>query len=84
MNYDKVEGTFATGSGVHQELFLEQAKTKVTKLQDVLNKLQKKKDVEVKHYWDTAVKWKNRTLMLQNKIKTCEDCKEHVEDYTKK
>jgi hypothetical protein len=72
-----------TGCGAAKEMFLDQAKTKVAKLQDELTKVNKKKEIEVKHYHDTALKWKNRTLTLQSKVKPCTVCVGHVVDYNK-
>merc|ERR1712051_378687 len=83
MKYDGT-GVFATGCGVTKELFLEQAKKKVTKLEEDLSKSKKKSDLEISHYRDTALKWKNRTLHIQQKIQPCLQCKVHVQDYSKK
>jgi len=68
---------------VAKEMFLEQSKAKIAKLQEDLAKVNKKKDLEVKHYHDTALKWKNRTLGLQTKVKQCQTCCVHVENYNK-
>ena len=75
---------FIPGCGVTKELFLEQAKKKVTKLEEDLSKSKKKSDLEISHYRDTALKWKNRTLHIQQKIQPCLQCKVHVQDYSKK
>ena len=75
---------FIPGCGVTKELFLEQAKKKVTKLEEDLSKSKKKSDLEISHYRDTALKWKNRTLYIQQKIQPCLQCKVHVQDYSKK
>ena len=83
-SYKKYVPNFILGCGVTKELFLEQAKKKVTKLEEDLSKSKKKSDLEISHYRDTALKWKNRTLHIQQKIQPCLQCKVHVQDYSKK
>ena len=72
-----------TGCGVAKEMFLEQSKAKITQLQEENAKLRKRSQAEVKHYHDTAYKWKNRMLGLQSKVEQCQTCCLHVEDYNK-
>ena len=59
----------------------EQAKHKVAFLEKELTRIQRKKDTEVKHYTETAIKWKGRTLDIQEKIENCDQCKVHVVKY---
>ena len=75
---------FIPGCGVTKELFLEQAKKKLTKLEEFLKKKKKKSDLEISHYRDTALTWKNRTLHIQQKSQPCLQGKVHVQDYIKK
>ena len=63
-----------------KEMFLEQAKEKVRKMTLELGN----KDKEIQFYKDTHMKWKRRTLGLQDKVKKCHQCVAHVEDYSKK
>ena len=60
---------------------VEQAKHKVAFLEKELTRIQRKKDTEVKHYTETAIKWKGRTLDIQKKIMNCGQCKAHVQNY---
>ena len=83
LNFNEIPN-FVSGCGVTKELFLEQAKKKVTKLEEDLSKSKKKSDLEISHYKDTALKWKNRTLYIQQKIQPCLQCKVYVQDYSKK
>ena len=91
MKYDtsKEVGAFTTGCGALKELYLEQAKRKVSyyekkqvENEKELNRVQRRKDAEVKHYTETAIKWKGRTLDLQKKIEHCTQCATHVEKYS--
>ena len=46
-----------------------------------MTRLKRKKDVEIKHYTETAIKWKGRTIDLEKKIKNCGQCIAHVQNY---
>merc|ERR1712029_603270 len=74
------KGNFVTGCGVAKEMFLEQAKDKVRKMTLELGN----KDKEIQFYKDTHMKWKRRTLALQDNVKRCPQCVGYVEDFTKK
>ena len=84
MKYDtsKDVGAFSTGCGALKEVYLEQAKRKVSYYEKELTRVQRKKDVEVKHYHESAIKWKGRTLDLQKKIEHCGQCMTHIEKYS--
>ena len=78
--YNLFSGNFVTGCGVAKEMFLEQAKDKVRKMTLELGN----KDKEIQFYKDTHMKWKRRTLALQDNVKRCPQCVGYVEDFTKK